>query len=297
MSSQSQSAQTRQTSPLVLAALGAAVLATTIAVEPKAAFAGALVFALAAVLAVREASTPLVTWPNALVGLVLIVWLVPIRLYRLPVTLPFHLELYRLAVVLLMLAFVIGVVTGRLPVSAAGQGWPLVVFAVVAVLTQFVNWSALDPPGATPTALKSLSYFLSFLAIFMLVVASIGRFADATKILGGLVVGGVIVALVAIYESRTRTNLFDNLDNWIPAFVKEPREIIETPWRPSSRPRVSPAPHRTRRRAHHGRPARGRARPARGDEGPGQLLAPVRGSMHARSARDGFADDRRSWRS
>jgi hypothetical protein len=229
VSSPSQSAETRQTSsPLLFAALGAAALATTIAVEPKAAFGGALVFVLAAILAVREASTPLITWPNALVGLVLIVWLIPIRLYRLPVTLPFNLELYRLAVVALSLAFVIGVVTGRLPLSAAGHGKPLAVLGVAAVLTQFVNWDTLDAPGATPTALKSLSYFLSFLAIFLLVIAGIGKFADATTILGSLVVGGVIVAVAAIYESRTRTNLFDNLDDWVPAFVKEPREIIET---------------------------------------------------------------------
>ncbi len=46
---------------------------------------GALAFLLAAVLAVRETSTTILTWPNALVGLLLIVWLIPIKQYRLPV--------------------------------------------------------------------------------------------------------------------------------------------------------------------------------------------------------------------
>lgn len=227
MATQSQPAAMRSTSPLVFAAVGVATLAITLALDPKAAGIGALVFALACVLAVRETSTPLITWPNALVGLVLIVWLIPIRLYRLPVELPFNLELYRVAVVMLSLAFVLGVVTGRLPLTAAGQGKPLAALAAVAVLSQFVNWDTLDPVGATPTALKSLSYFLSFFAIFLLVVAGIEKLADATKILGGLVVGAAVVAVAALVESRTRSNLFDNLDTWIPGLVKEQREVIE----------------------------------------------------------------------
>jgi hypothetical protein len=227
VASHSQPAASRPTPPLVFAALGAATLAITLALDPKAAVVGALVFALACVLAVRETTTPLVTWPNALVGLVLIVWLIPIRLYRLPVALPFNLELYRVAVVMLTLAFVLGVLTGRLPLTAAGQGKPLAALAAVAVVSQFLNWNTLDPAGEAPTALKSLSYFLSFFAIFLLVVVGIENVADATKILGGLVVGGAVVAVAAIVESRTRSNLFDNLDTWIPGLVKEQREVIE----------------------------------------------------------------------
>ncbi len=59
----------------------------------------------------------------------------------------------------------------------------------------------------------------------MLVVAGIKRFADAKLILGAVVVGGVIVSLAAIVESRTRSNLFSNLDDWIPLFVKETRDV------------------------------------------------------------------------
>lgn len=227
MAAQSQPAAMRQTSPLVFAALGAATLAITLALDPQAAFVGASIFAFAAVLAVRETTTPLITWPNALVGLVFIVWLIPIRLYRLPVELPFNLELYRVAVLMLMVAFVLGVATGRLPLTAAGQGKPLAALAGVVIVSQAVNWSTLDPAGGTPTALKSLSYFLSFFAIFLLVAAGIQKLADATKILGGLVAGAAVVALAAIIESRTRSNLFDHLDNWIPGLVKEQREVLE----------------------------------------------------------------------
>jgi O-antigen ligase/polysaccharide polymerase Wzy-like membrane protein len=225
VASSSQSAVARPTTPLVLTALGAAVLAVTVAVDPKTAVIGAVAFLLAAVVAIRETSTTILTWPNALVGLLLIVWLIPIKQYRLPVALPFNLELYRLAVVVLMLGLVLGVATGRLPLTAAGHSKPLVALIAVALVSQVVNWNTLDVPGATPVALKSLSYFLSFVAVFLLVVAGIHRFADATRILGAMVVGGVVVSLAAMVESRTRSNLFSNLDDWVPLFVKETREV------------------------------------------------------------------------
>jgi O-antigen ligase/polysaccharide polymerase Wzy-like membrane protein len=227
VASSSLTASARPTTPLVLTALGAAVLAGTLAVDPKTAVVGAVAFLFAAVIAIRETSTTLVTWPNALIVLLLIVWLIPIKQYRLPVTLPFNLELYRIAVLVLMLGFVLGVATGRLPLTAAGHAKPLAALIVVAVVSQVVNWDTLDVPGASPVALKSLSYFLSFIAVFLLVVAAIQRFADAALILVALVVGGVVVSLAAIIESRTRSNLFSNLDDWVPILVKETREVEE----------------------------------------------------------------------
>ena len=58
-----------------------------------------------------------------------------------------------------------------------------------------------------------------------------------------LVVGGTIVALSALYESRTGYNAFDHLADWIPALIYEPRvDFLERWERP--RVRVCSAPHR-----------------------------------------------------
>jgi hypothetical protein len=225
-----QPAESRRSSPLVIAGLGAAVMASSLALEPKAAAIGAFAFALAIVVAVRESSSAesLLTWPNALVGLVLVVWLIPIRLYRLPVDLPFNLEVYRVAVLVLMLALALALLTGsRQTISAGGHGLPLAALVGVAVVSQMVNHNALDRFSNSPTAFKNLSYFLSFFAIFILVASSIDRVRDAGLILGALTAGGAIVAVAALYESRTRTNLFDNLDNWFPLLDRLEREVLE----------------------------------------------------------------------
>ncbi len=72
------------------------------------------------VLALAQTSRPIVTWPNAIAGLVLVIWLIPIKLYRLPAGLPFNLEIYRIAVGVLVLAFIFGVLSGRLPADRGG---------------------------------------------------------------------------------------------------------------------------------------------------------------------------------
>jgi hypothetical protein len=227
VASHTQPVEARPLTPLVVAALGAAVFAVALAHSPASALAGAFAFAGAVILALRETHKPILTWPNAIVCLLLIIWLIPIRLYRLPAGLPFNLEPYRIAVLLLIFGLILGVMLGHLPLTAAGHGWPLLALGSVAFASQAMNWSSLDIPGQPPVALKTLSYFVSFVAIFMLIAAAIQRYADARQIISGLVVGGAIVAVAALIESRTRSNLFENLDDWIPGLVKNPREVLE----------------------------------------------------------------------
>ena len=227
MATHTERMEARPLTPLVLAALGASIFAVSLAHSPASAVAGAVAFAGAVVLALRETHRPILTWPNAIVCLVLVIWLIPIRLYRLPAGLPFNLEPYRVAVLLLIFGLILGIMLGHLPVTAAGHGWPLLALGTVAFASQAVNWSSLDIPGQPPVAFKTLSYFISFVAIFMLIAASIHRYADARQILSGLVIGGGVVAFAALIESRTRSNLFENLDDWIPGLVKQPREVLE----------------------------------------------------------------------
>jgi len=227
VASHTQPVEARPLAPLVVAALGAALFAVALAHSPATAVAGAVAFAGSVVLALRETHKPILTWPNAIVCLVLIIWLIPIRLYRLPIGLPFNLEPYRIAVLLLIFGLILGIMLGHLPVTAAGHGKALFALGAIAFASQAVNWSSLDLPGQPPVAFKTLSYFISFVAIFMLIAAGIQRYSDAKQILCGVVIGGAIVAVAAMYESRTRTNLFENLDHWIPGLVKQPREVLE----------------------------------------------------------------------
>lgn len=173
--------------------------------------------------AVRVAAPPL-SWPNALAALFLILWFIPIKSYRLPIDLPFNLEVYRLFLLVLFLAWVGWILGGTGRVGAGGNGKPLILLLGTAILAQVANFDTLNAVDSSQ-ALKSLSYFLGFLLTFTLISSTITTFADIERLARVLVFGGAVVAVVALYEAQTRVNLFDRLDRVVPFLVFEPREV------------------------------------------------------------------------
>jgi hypothetical protein len=124
----------------------------------------------------REMSTPTVTWPNAVAGFALLIWLIPARGYRLPITLPFNLEPYRIVLGALLLALLVAVVRKRATLEFLGFGIPLGILAGTATLSAILNYQDIgDLTVGDPGAFKSLSYYLGFLSVFVLVASTIRR--------------------------------------------------------------------------------------------------------------------------
>ena len=131
----------------------------------------------------------LFSWGGAIGLLVLVVWAVPIKSYRLPVALPFSLELYRLVLIVLIGAWLVAIVTGSRGVSAGGLGKPIGLLAAVGVLSIVANTHALSSAGLQSQAIKSLTYFLSFLLAYLLVCSTIRSLSAAELVVRVLVLG------------------------------------------------------------------------------------------------------------
>ena len=217
----------RRSTAIGVAAFGAASLAAGTMLGPRETLAGAAVFVAAAVVAMRELSTPTVTWPNAIAAFVLVMWLIPARGYRLPITLPFNLEPYRIVLGVLLVVLVMAAIYGRLTLEFLGFGVPLLILAGVAVVAAILNYQELSNAFEGGGAFKSLSYFLGFLAVFVLVASTIKTQAAMDTVVRALVIGATIVAFSAIYESRSGYNVFDELSNWIPVLIREARGGFE----------------------------------------------------------------------
>jgi len=160
----------------------------------------------------RETS---LAWAWSVSALVLVVWLVPIKSYRLPVQLPFSLELYRLGMLLLLAALGFGVVGGTRRISAAGFAKPVLLLTAAGTLSVLVNAHA----ASQGTAVKALPYFLSFVVAYLLVCSTIESVPAIELVLRAVVLGGVVVALAAVYESRTNYDVFDHLQQWFSFLV------------------------------------------------------------------------------
>ncbi|MGH3024512.1 MAG: O-antigen ligase family protein [Gaiellaceae bacterium] len=225
MSSYSQPPAARRTVPLALAAFGGLAFLATIPLGAKATAGGAIVLLLACLLALRDTAVPVFTWANMAASLALLVWLVPIKTYSLPVDLPFALEPYRLFLLLLVFAWFVGLIEGRSSLSAQGQAYPLLLLTGVLFATQIVNFDEVNLATGEPEALKSLSYFLSFVIVYLLVTSTLDSLPAIDKLLRVFIVGAGIVAVSAIYDSRVSYNVFEHLHQWIPVLEFHPREV------------------------------------------------------------------------
>ena len=158
-------------------------------------------------------------WAWSMSLFVLVVWLIPIKTYKLPVPLPFSLEVYRLVMLLFLAALGYAVVAGTRKVSAAGFGKPVALLAAAASLSVLVNARASSQAGMEATAIKALPYFLGFLVAYLLVCSTVDGVRAIELVLSALVVGGAVVAVAALYESRTHYNVFEHLHTWFTFLV------------------------------------------------------------------------------
>jgi O-antigen ligase/polysaccharide polymerase Wzy-like membrane protein len=214
----------RRALPIALVSGGAAVLVALLPLGQKATLAGGVAFLLATVLALADSYRPVFTWPNAIAALVLVLWFVPIKLYALPVSLPFNLEPYRLLLLVLVFAWIVQIILKRGRVEAAGRGDPILLLIAVAIVSTIVNFDTLSAV-ADESPINPVLYFISFLLLFVLLASTVDSLQTVDWILKTLVAGAAVVALCAIYEARTRYNVFDHLSDFVPVLDKQFREI------------------------------------------------------------------------
>ncbi|MFN8222146.1 MAG: O-antigen ligase family protein [Gaiellales bacterium] len=214
--------------PVALIVVALLTVAISIPFGPKAIGFGLVAFAAILFVAAGERVSELATWPNAVGLLLLVVWLIPIKGYALPVDLPFQLEHYRVTILLLLFALVAGVLSKRMRFGFAGRGRVVAVLAGVALTTQVMNLGDIDAnTGVSGTAIKSLSYFLAYLIVYMLVCSTLASRLEIDRVIRVLVAGAGVVAVAALYEARTGYNPFNHLAEWLPGIERQYRDIVE----------------------------------------------------------------------
>jgi polysaccharide biosynthesis protein PslJ len=153
-----------------------------------------------------------VSWSGALALLLIVIFFIPIRRYTLPFHAGFELEPYRLLVGLLMLGWLAALlVDRRVVLRKSGAGTPLMLITFAVLVSIAANSGTIDQLGIAQDVIKSVTFLLSFLLLFLLIVSVIRTQSEVDRLLKVMVVCGSIVALTALYEWRTGTNVFNNL--------------------------------------------------------------------------------------
>jgi hypothetical protein len=159
-------------------------------------------------------------WRTLLGALVLCILFIPMRRYSLPGKLPFQLEPYRLTVALVAFAWVSALlVDRRVRVRRSGFERPIAAILLVYLFSDIVNWHSISAQGLNSYVIKGLTFFLSFLIVFYLVVSLVRTRVDLDFVIKLLVGGAAVVGLAATIEARTHYNAFNHLHSVLP-FLK-----------------------------------------------------------------------------
>jgi O-antigen ligase len=151
-----------------------------------------------------------------LVGLFLLVVLfIPPRRYAVPAGLPFELDPYRLVVAGILVAWILSALSDEgMRLRRSGLLGPLLTFAIAVVGSLVAN------PGRVSayetSVVKVLSVLIGFFLVFFLLVNVLRTRESCESALRVLVLGGTILAVLAIVERKTGWSPFTDLGRYIP---------------------------------------------------------------------------------
>ena len=189
-------------------------------------------------------------WP-AVVGLLLSVMLfVPIGRYSIPINLPFDLELYRLAVAIVLAAWVGSLlVDPRVQLRRSPFQASLLIILCATFGSIVVNAGRVMPLGSA--VLKATTFFLSFVLVHYFILSVVRNRRTIENVTKLLVSGTAAVAAFAIVEQRTQFNIFDHVGQVLP-FLQFNGAYRSGPFRAHPRGRIVGASNRAGRGARDG---------------------------------------------
>lgn len=175
---------------------------------------------IAIVSIVAASRRAVIGWHRLIALIVLVVMFVPISRYKLPGSLPFDFELYRVVVAICLLVWIASLlVDSRVRLASTPFDPPLLLILACVLGSEVTN------PGRVGTlasdVVKSLTFFASFVLVYYLTATTIRRFADAEFLLKLLTLSGAAVSFFAIIEQRTHYNVFDHLHSVLPFLTFE----------------------------------------------------------------------------
>ena len=162
-----------------------------------------------------------VPWRMLIAAIIVVVLFVPIRRYVIGVEGPFQLEPYRLLLGLVLFGWVASLLANDgVRLSRTGLEAPLALILIATIASIAVNPARVV--NLEEDVIKSLAFFLSFLLFLYLLVSVVRSIAEIDYLLRVLVGGGVVIAVLAVVETRTGATPFNGLSAYLPFMELNP---------------------------------------------------------------------------
>ena len=156
-----------------------------------------------------------IPWRSLIAAIVVVVLFIPIRRYIIGVDGPFQLEPYRLLLGLVLCGWAGSLlVNERVRLRRTGLEAPLAVVVVATFASIAFNGPRVS--ALEPDVVKSLVFFLSFVLFLYLLVSVVRSRDEIDYLLRVIVGGGVVIAILALVETRTGQTPFNSLSEFVP---------------------------------------------------------------------------------
>ena len=157
----------------------------------------------------------LFSWHSLVGVIILVVLFVPIKRYSLPANLPFSIELYRLVVAIVLLAWFSSLlIDPSVRLRGTAFDWPLLAIVGWTIASDIANPARVNLLSSYVA--KGLTFFLSFVLTYYAVASLIHTREALIGLLKLLFVGMSVVGLSAVVEQRTGFNIFFHLHSVLP---------------------------------------------------------------------------------
>lgn len=157
----------------------------------------------------------LLSWRSLVTLLLVVIMFIPMRRYALPAGLPFKLEPYRVVVALIVLLWTSSLLYDpKTRWRASGFEGPLLLYVFAILMSDVVNPARVKEWQSY--VVKALTFQLSFVLVFYLVVSVVRTTRDLEFLLKVLVSCGAFIAVSAVIETRMDFNVFNHLQGVVP---------------------------------------------------------------------------------
>ncbi len=162
-------------------------------------------------------------WPNLLKLFIASLFLIPADLYRLPINLPFNLEIYRAVAFIIFGMWLIALLTDdKVKLRRTSFDLYLFLFSFSVTLSLIFNLYNFEPGQEFAQAIKAFIYFLSFIILYYLITTTIRTRKEVESTLKFMVWLGTFVAFLGIIERLTGFNVFRHLHIIAPFLQVDP---------------------------------------------------------------------------
>jgi hypothetical protein len=160
----------------------------------------------------------LLSWQTLLAAILLVILFVPIRRYTIAAGAPIELEPYRVLIAVVLGCWFLALAAERdLKWLPSGYAGPIAMLWLGILASLALNLGRVNE--LSTFVLKQVTFFASYFLVLAFVVSVVRRGRLLDRMLKLLVFGGAIVALTALFEWQSGTNLYNGLGRFVPFLI------------------------------------------------------------------------------